>query len=181
MVPITVLNPLRPWGRVWLRLLFFLARHVDAVFMRSIRKLAFIHFARWTILPRDLPPQAPGRERQRLRHHYLLFESNFNGEWAEYLDSFAFAIPNRLRAVWNSTYGFPGPRPTEPFKASIRANDFGVDYYYCAYPDASMSMILAALELERALPNLIARAERVDAETFRTEFKAFLTRRQRLL
>jgi hypothetical protein len=181
MVPITALNPLKPWGRTWLRLLFFLAGHFDFVFMRSIRRLAFIHFARWTILPRDLPPNAPRRERQRLRQHYLLFETNFNGDWAEYLDTFALAIPNRLRAVWSSTFGWPGPRPTEPFKANIRANDFGADYYYCAYPEASMSMILAAVELDRALPELIASVERLDAQAFKIAFDAFLARRERLL
>lgn len=181
LVPITVLNPLKPWGPAWLHILFFGARRIDAVFNRAIRRLSFIHFARWTILPKELPSGVRGRARQRLRQHYLLFESNFNGDWAEYLDSFAYAIPKRLRAVWSSTYGFPGPNPTLPFKASICTNDFAADYYYCAYPDASVSMILSALALDQALPELIARVEQVNAPTFRDEFHAFLTRHQRLL
>ena len=181
LVPITILNPLKPWGPAWLHVLFFLARHIDAVFNSKIRRLAFIHFARWTVLPRELPGGAPGRSPQRLRQQYLLFESNFNGDWAEYLDSFAYAIPWRIRWVWSSTYGFPGPTPTEPFKESIRTNDFAADYYYCAYPDASVSMILSAVALDRALPEVIARVDQVDARTFRAEFDAFLTRHQRLL
>ena len=37
-----------------------------------------------------------------------------------------------MTAFWGSSYGFPKPLPTAPFKAYIQANETEADHYYCA-------------------------------------------------
>ena len=51
----------------------------------ELRRLSFIHAARWTVVE-DLPGHG------RLAAPMLLFESNFNGDWAQYIDAFADGI-----------------------------------------------------------------------------------------
>jgi Dyp-type peroxidase family len=179
-VAITVLSPLKPWAPLWLHPLFRTARTIDAAFIARIRQLSFIHFASWAIVGRAWPADG-STTAQRLHQRYLLFESNFNGGWDEYLDAFASDLSGRMRMVWASSYGFPGPRPTGPFRDCIRRNDFGADYYYSAYPEASATMVLAALDLGRRLPGLARRVVQSSAPSFRSEFDGFLTGVQHLL
>ena len=54
---------------------------------------------------------------ERLHYAYLFFESNFNGTWDQYIDAFSEVVPFRMKAIWGTSYGFPGPIPVEPFKA----------------------------------------------------------------
>ena len=51
--------------------------------------LSFIHFARWTVIPR-FPDGGSG---EKLGHTYLFFESNFNGLWDQYIDAFPRSCP----------------------------------------------------------------------------------------
>jgi hypothetical protein len=60
-------------------------------------------------------PGGDRRRGERVRYRYLLFESNFNGTWDEYIDAFSEVVPTRMRLIWGSSYGFPGPLPVEPF------------------------------------------------------------------
>jgi hypothetical protein len=39
-----------------------------------------------------------------------------------------------MKAIWGTSYGFPGPIPVEPFKAYIRRNEFVANHYWSAYP-----------------------------------------------
>ena len=55
-----------------------------------------------------------------------------------------------MKAFWGSSYGFPGALPTGPFKDYIRRNEIDASHYYSAYPDATMTMVLAALRARRA-------------------------------
>jgi len=83
---------------------------------KKLRALSFIHAARWTIVER-----VPGGP--RLGSPLLLFESNFNGDWATYIDAFAYVIPERMAGVWATSWGWPGAQPAGPFKAYIRRNE----------------------------------------------------------
>jgi Dyp-type peroxidase family len=173
----TVLSPVRPWLLPWVKFLFFVGEHVDVLFKRRIRELSFIHCARWSLVGKALPPRtAPGR--QRLHQRHLLFESNFNGRWDEYLDAFALTMKLPLKLIWGTSYGFPGPQPTEPFRDCIRRNDFRADYYYSAYPEASTSMVMSALALSADVTDLAAQVDTIGAAAFQVEFNHLLTRWQ---
>lgn len=178
---LTVLTPLRWWGPLWLRFYFGPLRRpwprLGEWLARPLRRLSFIHFARWSIVE-DLPHNPPAAP-ERLNHPYLLFESNFNGRWDQYIDAFSYVLGWRLALIWTSSFGFPGTTPAEHFKAYIRGNEYDASHYYSAYPDATATTVCAALALDEPLAELAHAAELVDARRFARRYRAFLTRFQR--
>jgi hypothetical protein len=175
----TVFSPVRPryrppGGVLWLDLVFKVAR-VFPGRTSTIRELSFIHFARWIVI-RRLPDH--GQPREDLRQPLLMFESNYNGTFDQYIDAFANILTRGMTAIWGTSYGFPGPQPVAPFKAYIRANEFVADHYYSAYPTATTTMIKSALALKRPLQAFTVRAATVSPVQFGDEYRAFLTARQ---
>jgi hypothetical protein len=176
---ITVLTPVKRGWTLWLRPNFWIGQRVPLV-TATLRKLSFIHFARWSIVTR-MPYNGPPQQRERLSYRYLFFESNFNGTWDQYIDAFSHIIPGRMRAVWGSSFGFPGPVPVAPFKRYIRRNEYVASHYYSAYPEASTTMIAAALALEPRLRELARTAPDMTPEQFKAAYEDFLTQEQRHL
>jgi hypothetical protein len=113
----------------------------------AIDALGFIHFARLTVITRF--PQF-GQPRDRLYHPLQLFESNYNGTFGEYIDTFVQAIKTEMRLFWGTSFGFPLRLPLSPFKSYIAANQFPIDYYYVRNPDASVKMVRSALLVVKA-------------------------------
>jgi hypothetical protein len=171
---ITVLTPVKPWGRPALAVVFWAGRHLTFT-LKKLQQLSFIHYARWAVVPR-FPDGGAG---ERLNHTYLLFESNFNGTWDQYIDAFSEVVPARMKAIWGSSYGFPGPIPVEPFKAYIRKNEFVANHYWSAYPSATTTEILSAARVAAALDGLRARSARLDPDAFARAYHAMLTDVQR--
>ena len=59
-----------------------------------------------------------------------------------------------MTAFWGSSYGFPKPLPTAPFKEYIKDNEIEACHYYSAYPEATITMVQASLELDVKLAPL---------------------------
>lgn len=167
---LTVMSTVKPWGVPLLRVLFFVGTHVPAL-LNTLRKLSFIHFARWTLMT-EMPAQG------KLRNVHLFFESNFNGTWNQYIDAFSYVVPMHISAIWRSSHRFPGPLPAEPFKEYIASHEYPAAHYYSAYPEASVTMILGALAARRDLDALRRRAKSMSPEAFDEAYRAFLTDHQ---
>ena len=167
---ITVVTPLKPWGRAALAVVFWAGRHLTFT-LAKLQELSFIHYARWAVVA-SFPGGGDG---ERLHHAYLLFESNFNGTWDQYIDAFSEVVPARMKAIWGSSYGFPGPIPVEPFKAYIRRNEYQANHYWSAYPGASTTEIVAAERVAAALDRFTRRAARLDPEAFAAAYAGLLT------
>jgi hypothetical protein len=118
-------------------------------------------------------------EGERLQYSYLLFESNFNGTWDQYIDAFSEVVAFRMKAIWGTSFGFPGPLPVEPFKQYIRRNEFVANHYWSAYPGATTTEIVSAGRVEAALEQLRRRAATLGPEAFKAEYESFLTSVQR--
>lgn len=166
---ITVLTPVRWWGRLLLPLVFWVGRHLTST-LRKLEELSFIHYARWTIIDR-FPGEDGG---EKLHYPYLFFESNFNGTWDQYIDAFSEVVPLRMKAIWGSSYGFPGPLPVEPFKAYIRHNELIANHYWSAYPGATTTEIVSAAKVEKELAAFVERAADLGPEEFAAAYRAFL-------
>jgi hypothetical protein len=136
-----------------------------------VRELASIHFARLAII-RRFPDH--GQPPDTLRQPLLLFESNYNGTFEQYIDDFTDTIPAKMTAFWLTSYGFPGVSPVEWFKQYIRSNEFTADHYYCAYPWATTKIVGSALRLRARHAEFYERARTLSPEHFEREFKAFL-------
>jgi hypothetical protein len=105
----------------------------------------------------------------------MLFESNFNGTWDQYIDTFAQVIPTNIKVFWGSSIKFPGPLPTVPLRAWVDRHRLEVQYYESA-EDATATIITSALHLERELRRFARRSRHWDEETFSRQYRRLLTR-----
>jgi hypothetical protein len=109
----------------------------------NLSGIVTIHFARWIILP--------GKANERTR---LLFFSNYDGSWENYLGEFIDHASVGLTAVWTNTEsgtnrGFPdtewlvnkGATDEQRFKAFARNSQRRELIWYSAYPDLSVKNI----------------------------------------
>jgi hypothetical protein len=159
-----VVTPMRPW-KTWInRLLFNIARTQPGQ-LGGLLGLSIIHFARWVMIKRDQWPDL-GQGRPRLQNDYMLFVSNFNGTWDQYIDAFSDGIPNGLDLFWYSSTKYPGSIPITPFKNYIRANQVDCDYYYNATPGAAQRDIKAALKVWAQIDQLAASHQVMTPEDF---------------
>jgi hypothetical protein len=93
-----------------------------------------IHFAHWSLIDN-------GRR--------LLFLSNFDGSWENYLDDFIDKAATGLTAIWTNTVGFPranwlvrdGARDGSRFKAYARATQIKTNVWYSAYKSLTVQAI----------------------------------------
>ena len=99
-IAITTLSPVIPERLHSLRRGLRIVRYVPGL-GRPLLQLAFIYFGRWMLI-RKLPAADGGRFKTRLKSPYLLFESNYDGSWSDYLDAFADRLPARLAGLWGN-------------------------------------------------------------------------------
>jgi hypothetical protein len=180
-IAISVFSTIRPWrnalvpipGRVLLPIAFALIARIPAL-TRKARKLSFIHFAHWTLIKR-LPYNGAPQPRQKLRYTHMYFESNFNGGWEEYIDAFSHVLTFGMNAFWGSGFGYPKPLPTAPFKAYIKQQEVEAGHYYSAYPQATVTMVRAGLQLSERLARFDRETAGLDAAAFAAAYTELLS------
>lgn len=177
--PINVITPVRRWWGWWLLATWPGAEHfrpLRAIVKRPLYRLSFIQFAHWGLLRRM--PAAGGK---RLKSSYVVFHTNYNGDANTYIDAFSIMVPWRIRGLWQGAIGFPGPKPLGRFRRFIKDHIVETLHYYCAYPDASLKIIEAGLELRSERDALLADARSMDDEEFAKRFDAFIAKHGGLL
>ena len=104
----------------------------------SLLDLATIHFARWVIIDNG---------------NNILFESNFDGSWENYIDDFVDHASLGMNLIWGNCIGFPrgGAKDIESFKAYIRKNQTPPQVFYSAYKDSTVRNILTDLSLSKKI------------------------------
>jgi hypothetical protein len=163
------------FGVVRLRCFFWVRYHVPP-FRRweakPLVKLSFIHFAQWAMI--DRLPGNDGMDDERLRPRYLLFLTNFNGGFDPYIDAFSYVIGFRMKMIWGSGPGFPGPKPATRFMDYIHRQEFPALHFYSAYPDATATQVCEALEVAERFDDFVAAADD-DAFAFADAWAALMT------
>jgi hypothetical protein len=138
--------------------------------------LKLIHFARWVIIRRERWPDPANSGRRKLDNDYMLFLSNFNGTWDQYIDAFADGIPGGLDLFWYASTKYPHSIPIATFKAYIATNQIHTNYYYNATPGAAQRDIKAALRVRRELLNLAGIHAGGDVAAFARAYRQALGR-----
>jgi hypothetical protein len=92
-----------------------------------IKRIATIHFARWVIIDNGTR---------------LLFDSNFDGGWEDYLRDFSQNGAEGLNLTFGACEGWPGAQPFEPFRDYVKAHQVETTLFYAAYPDLTVKSIL---------------------------------------
>lgn len=137
--------------------------------LEALETLSLIHYARWAILPG--PSSSFGRAR-------MLFMSNFNGTWDQYIDSFSMAIPRGVDLFWRASVGFPGAVPIAPFHRYIREHQIDTAYYYGAYPVATTNDVKSGAAVLDELVAADRSARGATPEEFVDAYRAMLVRLQ---
>jgi len=167
MTGLTLFTPVRTQWSPVAKSAFWLGRYIPMA-QKHILQFNFIHYVRWTHV-RKLP------DGQKLNYTYLFFESNFNGLWDQYIDAFSEVVPDRMKGIWGTSYGFPGPIPVEPFKEYIRRNEYVANHYWSAYPGATTTEIVSAEQVAAAIEDLRRRADALTPEQFQAAYEQMLT------
>ena len=163
------------WWKTWIvRLIFFILEKFPKT-TTGLVELSFIHFARWAIVPRrKFPHVDPEQPVEDLRYDYMLFFSNFNGTWNQYIDAFSAVLSVGLNAIWRWSEKFPGSVPVTPFKQHIARCQFDTDYYYTAYPYATTNDVKAAHRVQTELDALVQSSAGQSAEEFERAYRKFV-------
>ncbi len=172
-IAITVFSSVKWPGRLWLALVFWFVTHFSKS-QGTLGRLSFIHFARWTLV-RRIPYNGPPQSKDKLSYPRLFFESNFNGGWEEYIDAFSHILTRGMKVFWGTSYGFPQPLPTTPFKEYIKRNELEVSHFYSAYPQATTTMVLAALGLAQKLEQFKEQTRGATPEDFARAWRELLS------
>ncbi len=146
-----VITPIR-WYMAWINKVIFWIALKNPATLKGLVTLSLIHFARWVIIGRtQFPYLDDSQPKENLRYSYMLFFSNFNGSWDQYVDSFTFAIPSGLDLFWKWNLRYPRSVSLTPFHNYICYNQIESTHYYNAYPLAASNDIKAAKKIKLAL------------------------------
>jgi len=168
------ITPMKSW-KTWIVRAFFLILGAVKPLQKDLVQLSFIHFARWVIIKRSKFPHADSQQpEEKLKYDYLLFFSNFNGTWNQYIDAFSAVLSTGLNLIWHWSEKFPGSVPVTPFKQYIARCQFDTDYYYTAYPYATTNDVKAAHRVQDALDAFEKESARKTAEEFARSYRKFV-------
>ncbi|HEX2914305.1 MAG TPA: hypothetical protein VH186_26130 [Chloroflexia bacterium] len=111
--------------------------------------ISTIHFARWVIID-------GGKN--------LLFESNYDGNWEQYIGDFVDKASGGMDAIWGSYPAYParGAKDLQAFKQVIMDNQVRALVFYSAYPDSSVRNILNDLKISQDMAKLIGQEKVAD-------------------
>ncbi|WP_199688122.1 hypothetical protein [Noviherbaspirillum sedimenti] len=169
----SVITPIR-WYMAWINKLFFWIAQNRSSTLKGLITLSLIHYARWVVIGRrQFPHLHPQQPKEDLRYSYMLFFSNFNGSWDQYVDSFTFSIPSGLDLFWKWNIRYPNSVPLTPFHEYIRYNQIETTHYYSAYPLASSNDIKAAKKVRQALLDFETQSQQAP-EQFMQGYQAML-------
>lgn len=173
-----VITPIPWWKAIWQWVIFNTVIYLPR-FLKGLINLSLIHYARWTIIGRNsFPHLAASQPKEDLHYSYMMFESNFNGSWDQYIDSFSFAIPSGLDLFWKYNVGYPKSIPLHGFYDYIRFNQIETDHYYNAYPCAAANDVKSAVSLFDNLKAFSENCIDFDDDDFLAAYNDFLTTNQ---
>jgi hypothetical protein len=167
-------TPMRWYTACWNRL-FFWAAHKRPSTTAGLVTLSLIHYARWVIImPGQFPRLSPDQPQEDVKYAYMIFFSNFNGSWNQYVDSFSSAIARGLDLFWVGSIKYPKSLPMLPFHRYITSNQIWTDYYYNAYPMATSNDVKSARRVKDSLLPFIADTQKANPDEFLKQYNRLL-------
>lgn len=132
-----------------------LVRYFARFFFSEVQRLAVVHTMHWLLVPPIARDRTSGRPEDRGAH--LLFESNFSGDGADYIESFARSVKDGMGLIFKPALGYPGIEDPAGFTTYAFGLNIAPSTYYCAYPAASPTTVQRALTQMRTTRNDTAR------------------------
>ena len=176
---LNAITPMKWWKTPLLRPFFFVLGLVKPL-QADLKNLSFIHFARWVLIRRNQWPEGDNGK-PALQYDYMLFCSNFNGTWDQYIDAFSDGIPDGLDLFWYASLKYPHSIPISAFKDYITYNQVDTDYYYNATPSAAQRDIKSAFAVMQEIRGLKALHAVSTPEAFAAAYRKSLVKVQNCL
>lgn len=171
---ITLLTPLRWWGPRWLRFQFRVTKSFPS--LKGLEPFKSVYYSQWCLVD-SFHDNGPPQVRERPPRPLMLWEVAYSADADLYIESFVAGIPQQIRRLWGSSYGFPGTASVARLSEYIRAAWWREDVGYWAYPEATVRTILSGLEVAKEHAFLVDCAEHGTDEDFAAAYAGFLTRR----
>ncbi len=169
-----VITPIKPYMAWVNKFIFWLAIKKKGA-LSGLLTLSLIHYARWVIIKNDqFPRLADTQPKENLHYNYMLFFSNFNGSWDQYVDSFTFAIPAGLDLFWKWNVRYPKSVTLTPFHKYIKYNQIETIHYYNAYPLAASNDVKSAKVVKNALIQFNQAEQGLSDDAFMARYKQLL-------
>ena len=171
-----VITPMKWYIAFFRKILFYVLRfRIVSGYLKGLLTLSLIHYARWVIVKdSQFPRLSKSQPKEKLKYHYMLFFSNFNGSWDQYVDSFSSSIPIGLNLFWRNNIKYPKSVPFTPFHNYITYNQIWTNYYYNAYPLASSNDVKAAKKVRENLLDFNNKTQNFSAQEFKKEYDILL-------
>ncbi len=162
-------------NRTWVNTLIFWVAGLK-VFQKKafggLLTLSLIHYARWVIVGRKQFPRLSSEQPEEdLKYNYMLFFSNFNGSWTQYVDSFSMAIPTGLNLIWRKNIAWPNAVPETPFNAYVVKNQIWTNHYYSAYPIGSSNDVKSAKCVKEKILEMNKNLDTISAADFMKQYQ----------
>lgn len=134
MASLSLVKP-GPFRRHTLRVVLWATSLVAGIsYKGTLSGLDTLHFAHWVVID-------DGRR--------LLFLTNYDGSWENYLDDFIDRASLGLTGIWSNTVNFPrtrflvlgGARDEPRFKAIARSTQAATNVWYSAYPRLTVKAV----------------------------------------
>jgi hypothetical protein len=124
-----------------------------------LARLPGTHFGRWVVMP-DLGdgPQ-------------LLFSATHDRSDDDYLQQIASHLADEADEIWGHCEGYPGAADGQAFAAYLKNHRVRTNLFVSAYPRATLPEVLEGLDLRERLGDFAPRAQSMDPEELRTEFR----------
>jgi hypothetical protein len=162
-------------SRSWINRIIFWFTGKRTSKLLGLQTLSIIHYARWVIVgPDQFPRLSETQPKEDLKYTYMLFFSNFNGSWNQYVDSFSSSIASGLDYFWFKNVKYPNSVPMLPFHRYITSNQIWTDHYYNAYPMASSNDVKSAKRVKTNLLSFIGDVANADPDTFQKKYNSLL-------
>jgi len=159
---LTMLTALRPGGAAVVRRFFDTVRLLPGI-RQPLLNLALIRAAHWTVVDKLYD----GHETwEPLHPPYLLFESTYDVDLDSYIAVFSEQLPWQMRAIWATSYGYPGVVPSSAFARWVREHFYDpADHVYRAYPETTR-MVRSGLRVAERIRSFEASVAGCDADEF---------------
>ena len=151
--------------RLLLRVFLFVVNTVSRLTLNqgTLGDVRTVHFARWFY--------TDGGKR-------LIFNSQFDESWQQYIGAFVDLLPIYLTGIWGNAEGYPptrnflfeGATDIEGFMQFIRETQVPSDVFYSAYPTVAAQNIVNAVHMREGLNDLLAGKTLQDTEAWLRRF-----------
>ena len=117
----------------------------------QFKTLNFLHTARWVSLGR-FPRVSRDQRPERFTPRWVIFTSNFDGEWVPYYEAFMEVLSEGVYDIWGQSIGYPGfpaPRTANALRCWLMSRLAVSQHYYAAYPYARANDVRSAVRVRR--------------------------------